>query len=209
MEPVRRDIGCDLANRPRFALVGGILDHFQLQTGWVIEPDELLSEPLLDTAVLHLVVRQVFVPELGGPLLHRIRGGLDLTRSRTAGHALVREGGVHRARFRVGIGVIQVVMAYRPSKRIVCLIRRCPKTCVKKSTSSWAPDAQTVTWWKPDTKDMLLYLPRDYIKCNDGAVSIYQYGSIACKIGKLTFNHFSATRIRQRSGPERARPTGV
>src|SRR5580658_6967468 len=94
---------------------------------------------------------------------------------------------------------------------MVCLIRRCPKTCVKKSTSSWAPDAQTVTWWIPDTKDMLRYLPRDYIKCYglDGAVSIYQDRLLHARIGKLTFSHFRATRIRQRSGPNGARPAGV
>src|SRR5580704_13187033 len=117
MEPVRRDVGRDFANRPRLALVSGILDHFQLQTGWVIEPDELLSEPLLDAAVLHLVVRQVLVPELGGPLLHGISSGLDLARPWAARHALIREGGVHRARFRVGIGVIQVVMGVSSVKK--------------------------------------------------------------------------------------------
>ncbi len=110
MESVRRDVGANLAHRPRLALVGGILDHFQLQSGGMAEPDELLSEALLDAAMLHLVMRQVLVPELGGALLYRISGGLDLARSRTARHALIGEGGVNRARLRARIRIIQVVM---------------------------------------------------------------------------------------------------
>src|SRR5580698_4898091 len=95
---------------------------------------------------------------------------------------------------------------------MVCLISRCPKTCVKKSTSSWAPDAQTVTWWKPDTRDILLYLPRDYIKCNDGAVSIYQDRLLHARLrtdSGLAFSHFRATGIRQCGGPNGARPAGL
>ena len=83
----------------------------------MVEPDELLSEPLLDAAMLHLVMRQVLVPEFGGALLHRIGGGLDLARSRTARHALVREGGVNRTRLRVGVRIIQVVMGIASVKK--------------------------------------------------------------------------------------------
>src|ERR1700722_12141858 len=114
---MRCDVGSDLAHGPRFAIVGGIFDHFELQTRWMVEPEELLPEPLLNAAMLHLVVRQVLVPEFGGPLLHRVGGGLDLARSWTTRHPLVREGGVNRARLRTGVRIIQVVMGIASVKK--------------------------------------------------------------------------------------------
>src|ERR1700733_10052825 len=107
---MRCDVGSDLTHRPRLALVGGVFDHFELQARWMVEPDKFLAKALLNAGMLHLVVRQVFVPEFGGPLLHRVGGGLDLARSWTARHPLVRESGVNRARLRTGVRIIQVVM---------------------------------------------------------------------------------------------------
>src|SRR5579859_2288724 len=98
---------------------------------------------------------------------------------------------------------------------MVCLISRCPKTCVKKSTSSWAPDAQTVTWWKPDTKDMLLYLRRDYINCDvwyhetARVVSIYQQPILHARAKVLAFSDFPTLSVSQCSGPQSPRPACV
>src|ERR1700744_2968180 len=117
MEPMRRHIGAHFANGPWLAIVCGILNDLELQTGRMVEPDELLSEPLLNAGMLHFVVRQVLVPEFGGALLHRIGGGLDLARSWTARHTLVGERGVNRSRLRVGIGVIQVVVGVTSIKK--------------------------------------------------------------------------------------------
>ena len=111
------NVGADLAHRPRLAFVGGILDDLKLQTGGVIEADKFLSEPFLNAGMLHFVVRQVFIPELGGALLHRVSGGLDLARSGTARNPLVGEGGVNRARLRAGVRVIQVVMGIPSVKK--------------------------------------------------------------------------------------------
>src|ERR1700683_1600313 len=67
--------------------------------------------------MFYLVVRQVLVPELGGPLLHRVSSGLDLARSRTSRHALIGKSGVNRTRLRVGVRVIQVVMGIASVKK--------------------------------------------------------------------------------------------
>src|ERR1051326_6005025 len=71
---------------------------------------------------------------------------------------------------------------------MVCLIRRCPNTWVRKSTSSWAPAAHTVMWWSPVT--------RDIVRTSGGiiaGVSRALRATSPCKVpGRLRRNLFEA-----------------
>src|SRR5690348_5356754 len=46
-------------------------------------------------------------------------------------------------------------MGMLPSISTVCFTRRCPSTCVKKSTSSCAPPGHSVMWCRPLTRVLI------------------------------------------------------
>src|SRR5580704_13207171 len=213
MEPMRRHIGTQFAHRPRLAIVGGIFDHFQLQTRWMVEPDELLPKPFLDSAVLHLVMRQVLIPKLGGALLHRIRSGLDLARSRTARYALVREGGVNRTRLRVGVRIIQVVVGVPSVKKNGLFNQPLPKDL--------RHEIYVFLGSRCTNSDVVETRYQGHVAVTSGAIissamrvrAWSQYiNPVACMQGletdaELALCCFGAARFRQRTGPDCARPS--
>src|SRR5215472_11566516 len=76
----------------------------------MFETDKGLAKSLLSAAMLNVVPLKMIEPELGRALGDRISSGLNLARAGTALHALIRKGRIDRARFRVGVGIIQMVM---------------------------------------------------------------------------------------------------
>src|ERR1700730_6520187 len=110
---IRSDFGC----RPAFAFISGVLDHLQLQSGRMFEADKSLAKTLLGAAVLDVVPLEMIQPELRGPLRDGISSGPNLARAGTSLHALIRERCVDGARFRIGVGVIQMVMGIAPVKK--------------------------------------------------------------------------------------------
>src|SRR5207253_9335927 len=74
------------------------------------EANVLLSESLLNPAVLDVVTTQMVDPERCRALRSGIRGGRDLARSGAAGNAPIGKRGQHRADLGVRVGVIEMVM---------------------------------------------------------------------------------------------------
>ena len=110
METLHGHIAADLIRGPALALVGIVFDHFDLQSGGMIEAQILLPEAFLDALIGHLVALHVFLPELDGSLGHAVGRGLDLARARAALHAVKREGRVNRAGLAVRIRIIQMIV---------------------------------------------------------------------------------------------------
>src|SRR6185437_1765474 len=110
METSRGHIPADFLGRPVLARISAILEYFQLDVRRMIKADKFLSEPLLNTAVLHFVAVQVFQPEFQRAFRNSVCGSLNLTGTLTAFHASIREGGVHRARLGIRIGIIEMIV---------------------------------------------------------------------------------------------------
>ena len=111
VEALHGDVAADLIGGPAAALVGIVFNHFDLQSGGVIEAEIFRPEAFLDAFVGHFVPLHVFFPEFDGSLGHGVRRRLDLARTRTAFHAVEREGGVNRARFAVRVGIVEVIVS--------------------------------------------------------------------------------------------------
>ncbi len=111
METVRGDVRANFLCGPAGALVGVVLDYFELDSGRMIEANELLSKAFLNAAILDLVPIQMFEPEFDRALGHRIGGRLDLSGTLTASDASIRKGGVNRARLRVRVRIVQMIMS--------------------------------------------------------------------------------------------------
>ena len=67
-------VGADLLRGPGPPLVAGILDHLEQETHRVAEADVFGAEPLLNAAVLDLVMIEVLFPETGGTGRHGVAG---------------------------------------------------------------------------------------------------------------------------------------
>ena len=74
------------------------------------EPDERLSEALLNPAVLDLVPLQVVLPEWQRALRHRVGCSRNLAGSRSPGDPPIGERRQHRADLGVRVAVIEVVV---------------------------------------------------------------------------------------------------
>src|SRR5712691_5339784 len=83
----------------------------------MLEPDERLSEALLDATVLDVVPVQMIDPELRRSLGNRIGRGRNLTGSRASLHAIVGKGGVYRAGLGIGVGVVKMVVGVAAVKK--------------------------------------------------------------------------------------------
>src|SRR5690348_13390335 len=110
MEAAHAHIRRDFGRRPAFAFIGRVLDNLQLQSGRMFEADESLAKALLRAAVFDMVPIEMIHPEFRGSFGDRISRRLNLTRSRTALHALIRKGCVHRAWFGIRVGVIKMIV---------------------------------------------------------------------------------------------------
>src|SRR6185437_5428877 len=110
METARGYVTADFLGGPVLARVSAILEHFELDARRMIKADEFLSEPFLNTAVLHFVAVQVFQPEFQRAFRDRVCGSLNLTGTLAAFHASIRKGGVNRARLGIRIGIIKMIV---------------------------------------------------------------------------------------------------
>src|SRR6202034_1058506 len=117
VKSVGGDIGADLFGGPACALVGIVFDYFQLDSGGMVEANELLPETLLNPGVFHFMAIELFDPEFHRAFRHGVGGGLNLAGTRAALHASIRKGGVHGAGLRVRIRIVQMIVGVAAIKQ--------------------------------------------------------------------------------------------
>src|SRR5580704_7657440 len=99
----------DLVGGPAFPVVVRFFEYFEGQSRRMLESNEFLAEPFLNAGVRSLMPIELIFPERQGSLRRRISCRGDLARALTPLFLAVGEGGHHRTRLGVLVGIVQVV----------------------------------------------------------------------------------------------------